>query len=52
MSNEVANAVIVKALKTKGSGDKGHPRTTVTVKCKDNLRIAVKPKSINAWLWN
>lgn len=44
-------------LKEKGrgervSGDKDNPRTAVTVKCKQNLMIAVKPKSINAWLWN
>ena len=34
------------------SGDKANPRIADTVKCKDNLRIAVKPKSFNAWLWN
>lgn len=38
--------------KRERSGDKDNPRTTVTVECKDNLRIAVKPKNINAWFWN
>lgn len=33
-------------------GDKDNPRTAMTVEGKQNLRIAVKPKSINAWLWN
>lgn len=30
--------------KKKGSGNKHNPRTAVTVKCKENLRIAVKPE--------
>lgn len=29
-----------------------NPRTTVTVKCKDHLRIAVKPTWVNAWFGN
>lgn len=50
---KLKKAVTVKAergRKRERCGDKNNPRIAVTVKCKDDLGIAVKPVSINAWL--